>query len=131
MDPYLLKFLDALLYMAHVLVIGFNVLGWIWQKTRKWHLLSILLTSLSWFVLGIWYGFGYCFLTDWQWNIKRKIGATALPSSFIDHFVNQVLGFSIDPVLIDNVTGITFVLAAVLSIILNARDFIIKRKKNN
>ena len=121
-----LKILDIILYLAHILLIGFNVLGWIWQKTRKWHLLCIILTALSWFVLGIWYGFGYCFLTDWQWDIKRKMGETALPSSFIDHFLNQVMGFSIDPVLIDYVTGITFVLAAVFSVILNLRDFKLK-----
>lgn len=129
MSPDLLKALDIILYLIHILLIGFNVLGWIWKKTRKWHLLCIFLTALSWFVLGIWYGFGYCFLTDWQWDIKQELGETRLPSSFIDHFLNQVMGFSIDPQLIDHVTGITFILAAVLTIFLNFRDFKTKRKK--
>ncbi|HUR31773.1 MAG TPA: hypothetical protein VMZ69_10110 [Saprospiraceae bacterium] len=44
------------------------------EKTRKAHLLVIDLTIASWFIIGLWKGFGYCFLTDWHWRIKEKLG---------------------------------------------------------
>ena len=118
-----LELLDILLYLAHILLIGFNLLGWMWAKTRFWHLVCVLLTALSWFVLGIWYGFGYCFLTDWQWDVKRQLGQTNLPASFIDHFVNQVLGLTVDSELIDMLTGGLFGLVAVISLLLNVREW--------
>lgn len=121
-SPTTLQLLDTLLYAVHILLIGFNLFGWIWLKTRPLHLLSVALTAVSWFVFGIWYGFGYCLVTDWQWEVKREMGQIGLPSSFIDHFVNQVVGFSIDPELIDILTGALFALVAIVSIILNVRD---------
>lgn len=117
-----LQLLDLFLYAAHILLIGFNLLGWIWKKTRKLHLIFVVLTALSWFVLGIWYGFGYCFITDWQWDVKNQLGQTRLPDSFITHFVNQLLGLSVNPELIDILTGVVFALVAILSVVLNLRD---------
>src|SRR5262245_19219310 len=59
--------------MLHILNVGFLVLhatwvlfvclGWIWKRTRRWHLAAVTLTALSWFGLGIWYGWGYCLCT--------------------------------------------------------------------
>ena len=118
-----LQILDFLLYAAHLLLIGFNLLGWIWRKTLRWHLLCVLLTALSWFGLGIWYGFGYCFITDWQWDVKRQLGQSNLPNSFIDHFVNQVMGLSISSQLIDVLTGLMFGLVAIISIVRNWRGW--------
>ena len=120
-----LVILDLLLYAAHLILIGFNLLGWIWKKALPWHLLFVLLTALSWFVLGIWYGFGYCFLTDWQWEIKQQLGQQNLPYSFIDHFVNQVLGLGIGSGFIHRSTGFLFALVAVVSVVRNIKE---KRK---
>lgn len=117
-----LQLLDGLLYAAHLLVIGFNLLGWIWQKTRPWHLWCVGLTAVSWFGLGIWYGFGYCFITDWQWEVKEQLGQQDLPSSFVEHFLNGVLGFSFSATFINWLTGGSFAIAALLSIILYIRD---------
>ena len=117
-----LRLLDVLLYGAHLLVIGFNLLGWIWRKTRPWHLLVVALTIVSWFILGIWYGFGYCFITDWQWQVKKHLGTRGLPASFIEHFLNDVLGFSFSTPLVDAFTGGLFALAVLLSVMLYVRD---------
>lgn len=122
-----LKLLDILLYGVHLILIGFNLLGWIWVKILRLHLLSIGLTALSWFVLGIWYGFGYCFITDWQWDVKQELGETNLPESFITHFVNQVLGLSVSVALIDWITVGLFVVVAIISVVRNWR--IRKRRK--
>lgn len=123
----ILRLLDILLYGTHLVLIGFNLLGWIWRKTLRLHLLCIGLTALSWFVLGIWYGFGYCFITDWQWDVKRELGETNLPESFITHFVNQVLGLSVSAELVDWLTGGLFVVVAIISVVRNWR--VPKRRK--
>ena len=62
----MLEFLDLLFIALHIAIKGFNLFGWIWEKTLKAHFVLIVATTLSWLVLGIWYGLGYCFLTDWQ-----------------------------------------------------------------
>lgn len=124
----MLQFLDIILTLAHIVLIGFNLLGWIWQKTRRLHLLCVFLTALSWFVLGIWYGFGYCFLTDWQWQIKRKLGETDLPDSFIKYAADHITGLDIAPSLVDMATVISFGAVAVLSVVLNIRDWRRRRK---
>lgn len=28
----------------------------------------------SWFILGQWFGIGYCPITDWHWKIKATLG---------------------------------------------------------
>lgn len=115
-------FLDILFTLAHLVVTGFNMVGWIWYKTRRLHLFCVILTALSWLLLGIWYGFGYCFLTDWQWQIKREMGATDLPDSFIKYAADQVTGLDFDPLWVDMLTAVSFGAVALLSIILNIRD---------
>lgn len=124
----MLQFLDVILTLAHVVLIAFNMLGWIWYKTRRLHLIFIILTALSWFGLGIWYGYGYCPLTDWHWQVKRELGETNLPSSFIKYAVDQVTGRDINTTWIDAVTGVGFGLAAATSIFLNIRDWLKEKK---
>ena len=65
---------DIFFVIFHSALIAFNLAGWIWRKTRKAHLVVLSLTMVSWFVAGIWYGFGYCPCTDWHWQVKKKLG---------------------------------------------------------
>ena len=115
----MLKLLDGLLFVTHLVVITFNLTGWIWQNTRKLHLVVLSLTLFSWLVLGFWYGFGYCFLTDWEWEIKRRLGETDLPNSFIQYLSNNVLGLNFSSGLVDGLTGGFFLAAIVLSLGMN------------
>ncbi|WP_285056560.1 DUF2784 domain-containing protein [Pedobacter ginsengisoli] len=111
--------LDYLFTLLHLIIIGFNLLGWIWRSTRKLHLIFVLLTAASWLLLGIWYGIGYCPITDWQWQIKETLGETNLPNSFIKYFVDKLTRSDISSDLIDAVTAIFFAIAAALSVYLN------------
>ena len=111
--------LDILLTLAHLVVILFNLFGWIWKSTRRIHLIFIGLTALSWFFLGIWFGWGYCFLTAWHWNVKSKLGETGLPASFIKYALDKITGQNWDSGLVDMITLISFVLAIVLSLYSN------------
>ena len=52
--------LNSLWFLFHTAWIGFNCVGWAWRRTRPWQLGAIALTLLSWFGLGIFYGWGFC-----------------------------------------------------------------------
>ncbi len=115
----MLTFLDVLLFSLHILIIGFNLFGWIIPKFRKAHLWLVGATLFSWLVLGIWKGWGYCILTDWHWDIKRELGERNLPHSFIKYLTNNTLGFDWSSSTVDIITLSTFVLAITLSIRVN------------
>ena len=121
----MLKTLDVFFTILHLGIISFNLLGWIWPKTRRIHFYGILLTAGSWFGLGFWYGLGYCPITEWQWKIKERSGEQNLPDSFIKYFADKVSGADISPSLIDMLTATFFFLAALLSAYMN---FVKKRK---
>jgi len=122
----MLILLDIFLTFVHLVIIGFNLLGWIWPVTRKAHFICVLATAASWFLLGIWFGMGYCPITDWQWRIKEKLGEPNLPASFIKYYADKITGKNISSSLIDMVTVISFAIAAWLSVYVN---FIKKKRK--
>ena len=122
----MLRLLDVFLTLVHLVIIGFNLFGWIWPATRKAHFICVLATAASWFLLGIWFGMGYCPVTDWQWRVKEQLGEHNLPASFIKYYADKISGRDISSSLIDGVTGISFLVAALLSVYLN---FIKKRRK--
>jgi hypothetical protein len=76
MRTSVLQALNIAFFAFHTLVIMFNLAGWIWAKTRKAHLAVLGLTAFSWFALGplLGYQLGYCFCTDWHWQIRRQLG---------------------------------------------------------
>jgi len=123
------KILDVFFVLLHLVIIGFNLLGWIWRSTLRWHLLSIVVTAASWFLLGIWYGMGYCFITDWHWQIKRQLGAEDLPASFITWLAQQVWNGPVNPVVIDWLTAIGFALAVILSLYRNWKTGLLNWRK--
>jgi len=110
---------DWLFTVLHLVIIGFNLLGWIWKETRKLHFIFVLLTAGSWLILGIWFGLGYCPITDWQWEIKEKLGETNLPNSFIKYFADKITGNDISSNTIDVITALCFGTAVFLSVYLN------------
>lgn len=114
-----LHFLNGFFTLLHLTVIGFNLLGWIWKATRKLHFYMISATAFSWLVLGYWFGLGYCPITDWQWQVKNKLGEHDLPNSFIKYMVDKILGIDSSVALIDTSTAVCFALAVLLSVYLN------------
>jgi Protein of Unknown function (DUF2784). len=114
-----LYWLDMTYTLLHVLIIGFNLIGWIWLATRRWHLYCVLLTAASWLLLGIWYGIGYCPLTEWQWQVKTQLGETGLPNSFIKYQVDKLTGLDTNSGWIDTLTAVSFGIVFVISIYLN------------
>lgn len=121
-----LHFADIFFTLVHLIIIGFNLTGWIWPPLRKLHFYCVLLTASSWLILGIWFGLGYCPVTDWQWQVKAKLGEQNLPNSFIKYLADKLTGRSIDASLVDFITATSFGIVAVLSVYFN---FIAKRNK--
>jgi len=119
MNQFLWHILDYFFIVFHSLVIIVNLFGWIWKKTRKLNLILLTLTGLSWGVLGIFYGMGYCPLTDWHFSVLHKLGEYGLPNSYIKYFLERLTGLSFDADLIDKVTLISFIVALVCSIVVN------------
>ena len=122
------QLLDIFFLVFHSSVILFNVFGWIWKKTRPYNLTLLLLTAASWFILGIWYGWGYCICTDWHWDILRKMGKSGMPSSYIKYLLQRIFDMDISADLVNLATVVIFFIVLVISVILNIRDY--KRYKN-
>jgi len=123
-----LRILDLLLTLLHFVIIGFNLFGWIWKRTRKLHLTVVGATAACWFILGIWFGIGYCPITDWDWQIKEKLGEHNLPDSFIKYYADMITGHSVNASLIDILTATGFFIAVLLAVYFN---FIQKRVSRN
>lgn len=119
----MLSVLNIFFFVFHTAFTLFNITGWIFRKTRKWHLLTLALTAFSWFVLGIWYGWGYCFCTDWHWEVRRKLGYHDESNSYIHFLILKITGLNLPVALVDSVTLIVFIVSALLSIVLNIRDW--------
>jgi len=123
------KLADVFFFIFHVLLIGFNLFGWIPERLRKWNLLTLGLTAFSWFVLGIFYGFGYCFLTDWHWQIRDQLGYANPYNSYIHFLVSTIFSIDVSAEIVDLFTGILFAAAVIMSVITNVKS--LKRKKLN
>ena len=115
-------FLNIFFFAFHTIFTLFNIIGWIFPKTRKLHLITMLLTAFSWFVLGIWYGWGYCFCTDWHWQVRESLGYYDRSDSYIHFLLLKLTGKDFNPRLVDNATMIVFALSFVLSIWFNIKD---------
>lgn len=118
----MLKFLDLLFIFFHTLLIVFNLFGWIWKFTRKANLITLLLTGGSWFILGIFYGIGYCPLTDWHFDILEKLGVQNIPNSYTKYLFDRLLNLNLSPKLVDTATGIAYFSALIISIFVNLKD---------
>jgi hypothetical protein len=114
-----LNVLDFIYTLVHLLIIGFNLFAWIFPATRRLHLYGVAVTLACWLILGIWYGIGYCPVTDWQWQVKAQLGEQNLPNSFVKYYADKISGQSVDANLIDVLTAGSFLLSIIISVYLN------------
>ncbi len=118
----MLQFLNVLFFVFHTLWMLFNCVGWIWRRTRPWQLGTVLLTALSWFVLGYWFNWGYCLCTDWHWRVRDQLGYPR-DHSYTHLLVLQLTGLDLPVRVIDGITLGVFAVVALLGVLLNVRDF--------
>ncbi|WP_229741368.1 DUF2784 domain-containing protein [Planktosalinus lacus] len=119
MDAFWLHFLNYFFFVFHTVLIIFNLFGWLVPKTRRLHFYSLVITLFSWGVLGIWYGFGYCFLTDWHYQVLRKLGETGMPNSYIAFLIEKFTGWLPGADLVNTWTLILTVAALICSFWVN------------
>lgn len=118
---FIYHFLDIFFMILHPAIIIFNLFGWLWKKTRLANLILLLLTGASWFILGIFYGLGYCPFTQWHWEVLHHLGKHHLPHSYIKYLVLRLTGISFNDKLVDTATAICFFLALGFSLYFNFR----------
>jgi hypothetical protein len=119
----MLKLLDFFFISFHTVLIFFNLFGWLFRKTRILNLITLVLTGCSWFILGLFYGFGYCPITDWHFSILAKLGEENLPASYIEYLVERFFPVNLNSQTVDRITALLFFLALIASIIVNIIDF--------
>jgi hypothetical protein len=120
--------LDIFFLVFHSALILFNLFGWIWKPLRKSNLITLALTGFSWLGLGIFYGIGYCPLTDWHWIVLYELGTPPQTSSYVAYLFKRVLSISITTSLADSLTTYSYIVALMLSIVVNIKGLKQKRK---
>lgn len=106
--------LDKFFFIFHTSLVFFILFGWIWKKARRINLVVQLLTLFSWFVLGIWYGFGYCPCTDLHWQVRVQLGYHDMPASYLVFLIKSFTGSNVDKTLVD-VFAVIFVMSALIA----------------
>ena len=125
MPLFLYRFLDIFFMIFHSALVLFNLFGWIWKKTRLANLITLGLTGTSWTLLGIFYGPGYCPLTDWHFRILEHLGKYNLPNSYMKYMIQRLFHVNLPATLVDRGTLVAFLIALGLSLYFNLR-----KKKN-
>jgi hypothetical protein len=115
-------FLDKFFLLFHASWILFILTGWIWRRSRRLHLAVIVLTSLSWFGLGMFYGIGYCPLTAWHWSVKRALGEVNLPNSYTKYYLDRWTSGNWNPHIVDLTVLLVGLAAFAASLTLNWLD---------
>lgn len=114
--------LDWFFLVLHSSLIVFNLFGWAWKPLRIANLITLILTGLSWVGLGLFYGMGYCPLTDWHWKVLVELGEASTTTSYVAYLFQRILSIEVSNNFADNITLITYLAALMLSIALNIKD---------
>lgn len=124
---FALQALDVLFILFHTGLILFNSLGWAFRRTRRANLITLGATAFSWFVMGLWWGIGYCVCTDWHWQIRRSLGYPEVSDTYIGFLFATFTPWRPGSATVEWITGLVFALSIVLSVALNVRDTKIRR----
>lgn len=114
-------FLNNFFFVFHSAIIALILFGWASRKTRLTSLVVILLTAFSWFILGLWYGYGYCPSTDWHWQVRAKMGICDLPSSYTKFLIDSLTGWDVSQKAVDILTLILLTGAFAASLLTNIK----------
>ena len=118
-----LEVLDVAFLVFHAFIVIFNLVGWVWKKTRKANLLLLLITVGSWVGLGLIYGFGYCPLTDWHWQVLERIDEMPIENSYLQYLLNRLTGIRLKEDIVDFATVAGLCASLIISVVLNIKDY--------
>jgi hypothetical protein len=118
----MLTILDKAFFVFHSALIAFNLVGWAFRRVRALHRVTVLLTALSWFVLGAFYGWGYCLCTDWHFQARRELGYVDPETSYVQLLARVGFGVSMSQQVADGVTAGLFAAIVMATLIVWRRD---------
>ena len=124
MSRLILQIIDYFFMLFHSVLMLFNVFGWIVPRWRFTNLISLSLTSFSWFLLGICYGIGYCPFTDWHWKVRELLGYDDRSNSYVHFLILKITGIDLPENWVDTTTITVFLTAFSISLY-----FTLKKKK--
>lgn len=110
----MLPFLNIMFDILHILLVIFIVTGWLFPDLRKMHLIVVLLTGCSWIIFGN--ELNNCILTEWHFNILRKMGIINLPDTYTQYALKRITGLAIPKTTALLITRICWLLSLLLSI---------------
>jgi Protein of Unknown function (DUF2784) len=110
---------NALFHVFHMAIIFFVMFAWIFPALRAAHLVLILLTLGSWFILGRWFGRGYCPVSDWHWKAKAALGEEKPSGTYIHTVLQQLTRRNLSAVTVDKVVVMVTLALAAISLALN------------
>ena len=115
-------------YVFHTLLIGFNMFGWIFRRTRGWHFLAMGLTAFSWFVMGAVYGWGYCLCTDWHFQVREQLGYQDSATTYVQLLAETGFGMNMSRQTSDVLAVSIFVMILLAMAVVWSRDFQKRRR---
>ena len=113
------QFLDIFFLVFHSALIIFNLAGWIFKKTRRLNLITLILTGASWYILGLFYGMGYCPLTDWHFKVLEILGENVYTTSYVDYLLERLLNVDVSAGTANTITVVAYFAALLISIYMN------------
>lgn len=113
------QFLDMFFLVIHSALILFNLFGWIFKKARKLNLITLLLTGGSWYILGLFYGMGYCPLTDWHFEVLDQLGKAPGTYSYVSYLLKRLLGLNMTSDAANALTVVCYFVALLASVYMN------------
>jgi hypothetical protein len=124
----ILQLLNIGFLVFHTAIILFNMFGWVRKRWRKWHVLLVVLTALSWFAMGpiMGYGIGYCICTDWHWQVRRALGIDDGNISYIQ-LLFRGLGVELSTTMSNILAYGIFGFIIIATLVVNVRDWLLKR----
>ena len=130
MPDSILKIIDVFFFGFHTILILFNVFGWLVPRWRIANFITLSLTAFSWFILGIWFGWGYCICTDWHWQVRELLGYQEMSSSYIHFLMLKFTNINIRANFVDTYTVFLFFSAFIVSTYLNFRKWLVIKKRS-
>ena len=108
------------LHLFHQVWIAFCEAGWMFCETRLISIITLMLTLFSWYVLGPLFtkcdAYGYCVITDIQWQIREKLDLEKLPGGYIKYLADSVFRRDFDAHVVDKWGAAFFFICIVASV---------------
>lgn len=117
-----LQTINLLLHTLHLLVVILVLFGWLWEKTRLLNLYVILLSVVSWYFLGLWYGKGFCILTHWQHHLLVLLDLGEIEGTFVAYAVYSITSLRLSDAFLEPMSDVVIVLIFLISLHLNIRE---------